>query len=558
MADQPLEPSVSVEYQYLLQAITTCAAPVVHQLVRQLPGLVNQKGWSGHTPLHKASLGGDWTINYLLLEAGADPNCCNDNQETPLHYACKRGDVSVVHLFVQHKGDLTALDKQGNGMMHFAATTSSVYVFHYLHSIHGLSFRELNHDQQTPLHICCDSGSSDIAVKYLLRKERSDLLKKDRSGNTPLHMAANQGHAFLSWLLLLAGGFQLLHVTNNKGQTPGDLAQAGSKFTHKNLAPVLAKLAKQPRTEFPKGPILLWYWYLLMPSILYAATVVIAQIIDAPYQGYVILVGLGCIVFMLRSHSHRIMHISRWPNPVYAGTFGAGLLHTFIIYVYQILPEIYHYHVLTLVSAALAATTLYLYFRLLHDNPGVTRTSAFKDNSRELMTMLDIVGPPPKLGLFCPDCEIVHSVRTKHCRLCEHCFEEMDHHCLFLLNCVAKNNHLMFVWFLIVLSVSMLVFVINAVVYCSEMYRSHVTTDLFGDLFKADAWLLSLVGLNVVSSFWSINLVRFQLNLVSLGLTTFLRPSNTDTVLTSTERVINAIYFLQGKPIFVKDPLFDV
>lgn len=157
-----------------------------------------------------------------------------------------------------------------------------------------------------------------------------------------------------------------------------------------------------------------------------------------------------------------------------------------------------------------------------------------------------------------PIFQIVHSARTKHCRLCEHCFEEMDHHCLFLLNCVAKNNHLMFVWFLILLSASMLVFVINAVVYCSEVYGSHVTTDLFGDLFKADAWLLSLVGLNVISSFWSINLVRFQLSLISLGLTTFLRPSNTDTVLTSTERVINAIYFLQGKPIFVKDPLFDV
>lgn len=46
----------------------------------------------------------------------------------------------------------------------------------------------------------------------------------------------------------------------------------------------------------------------------------------------------------------------------------------FIHWVYSIVlsiaAEIYHYHLLTLFSAALAASTLYLYFRLLHDNPG--------------------------------------------------------------------------------------------------------------------------------------------------------------------------------------------
>ena len=83
-------------------------------------------GWNGLTSLHRACLMGDWSICYLLVEAGADINVPNDNGETPLHYACLRGNASVVHLLVQRGGNLNAVDRHGKGPAHFVVQTGSV------------------------------------------------------------------------------------------------------------------------------------------------------------------------------------------------------------------------------------------------------------------------------------------------------------------------------------------------------------------------------------------------------------------------------------------------
>ena len=69
---------------------------------------------------------GDWSICFLLLEAGADPNAQNEFVETPIHYACKRGIASIVHLLVQRKGDLSVIDQNGWSVAHHAAQTGSV------------------------------------------------------------------------------------------------------------------------------------------------------------------------------------------------------------------------------------------------------------------------------------------------------------------------------------------------------------------------------------------------------------------------------------------------
>ena len=47
---------------------------------------------------------------------------------------------------------------------------------------------------------------------------------------------------------------------------------------------------------------------------------------------------------------------------------------------------------------------------------------------------------------------------VKHCRLCEKCMIAIDHHCLFLMHCIAVNNHRAFVTFLFVVVTGNLLF----------------------------------------------------------------------------------------------------
>jgi palmitoyltransferase len=43
--------------------------------------------------------------------------------------------------------------------------------------------------------------------------------------------------------------------------------------------------------------------------------------------------------------------------------------------------------------------------------------------------------------LFCQFCDAHVHERTKHCGLCNRCTFEFDHHCMWLNNCVGKNNY---------------------------------------------------------------------------------------------------------------------
>ena len=47
--------------------------------------------WESRTPLHVACLVGQKSCAYVLLKAGANPNCVTNSGRTPAHFACEAG-----------------------------------------------------------------------------------------------------------------------------------------------------------------------------------------------------------------------------------------------------------------------------------------------------------------------------------------------------------------------------------------------------------------------------------------------------------------------------------
>lgn len=75
-------------------------------------------------------------------------------------------------------------------------------------------------------------------------------------------------------------------------------------------------------------------------------------------------------------------------------------------------------------------------------------------------------------------------------------------------------------------------------------------------MFFEDAWMLSVVIANMFSVFWGVNLIRFQLQLVSKGqLTAIQNLTKRESGLTSNDKLWNTVNFLMGKPPYAKDPL---
>jgi palmitoyltransferase ZDHHC4 len=51
-------------------------------------------------------------------------------------------------------------------------------------------------------------------------------------------------------------------------------------------------------------------------------------------------------------------------------------------------------------------------------------------------------------GQKCRTCHFLKPARSKHCSVCKHCISRLDHHCIFINNCVGYGNQH---WFLLLL-----------------------------------------------------------------------------------------------------------
>jgi len=63
---------------------------------------------------------------------------------------------------------------------------------------------------------------------------------------------------------------------------------------------------------------------------------------------------------------------------------------------------------------------------------------------------------------YCENCRVFRPPRTKHCYVCERCCVRLDHHCVWLGQCVGARNHPYFLGYLI----SILLLLVYGVVVC--------------------------------------------------------------------------------------------
>ena len=91
----------------------------------------------------------------------------------------------------------------------------------------------------------------------------------------------------------------------------------------------------------------------------------------------------------------------------------------------------------------------------------------------------------------CKTCNILRPSGASHCRICDNCVMDFDHHCVFISNCVGKRNHKYFVLFLffgLIFSV-LAIFLIFIVIFYVFIIKFRET---LLPLYKGNKWLLLL------------------------------------------------------------------
>lgn len=92
---------------------------------------------------------------------------------------------------------------------------------------------------------------------------------------------------------------------------------------------------------------------------------------------------------------------------------------------------------LVVIGSILQAITLYFLFLAAFTEPGIVKRGAPTAIEAKEPPMVTVGKDRVKLR-WCKTCRIYRPPRCKHCRFCDNCVEEFDHHCPWVMNCVVS------------------------------------------------------------------------------------------------------------------------
>uniref|UniRef100_A0ABD2XCX2 Uncharacterized protein n=1 Tax=Trichogramma kaykai TaxID=54128 RepID=A0ABD2XCX2_9HYME len=219
------------------------------------PVQIDARDELGNTPLHLALQKGPKMLVELLLKRGANAHLANKEGFTPLHIICNSHSSYNSNLLKvlfelsdekYHPVEIDARDELENTPLHLALYNGDKEIVELLLR-RGAHTNLANKEGFTPLHIICNSHSSYNSDLLKMIFELSDakyhpvqINARDELGNTPLHLALNNGPKKVVELLLKRGANP--NVANKEGFTPLHIA-CNDNFDDEELVKMLFKFS---------------------------------------------------------------------------------------------------------------------------------------------------------------------------------------------------------------------------------------------------------------------------------------------------------------------------
>lgn len=89
---------------------------------------VNQRDWTGDSPLHVVTRLGCIEDAITLIRNGAEVNATGERNMTPLHYAAMKGNAELVGVLLLHGASPKAVDDDGKQPIDWALSAGHVKV----------------------------------------------------------------------------------------------------------------------------------------------------------------------------------------------------------------------------------------------------------------------------------------------------------------------------------------------------------------------------------------------------------------------------------------------
>ncbi|XP_071848129.1 uncharacterized protein [Apostichopus japonicus] len=352
----------------------------------------------GHTPVHWAALGGHTNILRFMVQCkvSLDLQSRNDLGPRPIHWACVNGNIAICDILLQAGISIDTVDNKGCSPLIIACQYGQTMLAGYLMG-KGARLQLTDREGDNALHWAAFKGHCDLT--RLLIYSGFNPRQKDNFGQTPLHLACINGDLNTVRMLCEQDGVEV-DLEDHNHKSPLMLAK-GRK--HGDISGYLEKEVKFQKSIIPR---------LDLKTIFFgppgnSKSPFLFFVLSTLFWGYP-------------------MYVFRCFPTTFAMMPG---LHIFFIF-----NNVFMWY-----------TFYYCYMR----DPGfLPRNSSEYDLAIKKVAHFDEwkQGRNP-LSRLCHTCRNVKPLRTKHCRTCNRCVMEFDHHCPYIYNCVGLKNRNMFAGF---------------------------------------------------------------------------------------------------------------
>ncbi|KAF9734413.1 hypothetical protein PMIN06_009966 [Paraphaeosphaeria minitans] len=486
----------------------------------------------GITPLHWAAINNHYALCHFLIQSGANINAKGgDAVATPVLWAAKRCHYYIVNLLLEHGADPLLTDDQGFNLLHSATLDGNVYQLVLL--LHQDIPVDIPDSQaHTALMWAAYKGYPSCVDLFL--RWGANVYATDDQGFTALHWALVKGSQGSVQKLLEYGADRF--AKNNDGKTPAVTAEEMNTVRQWRKALSQAGYNRDGTpNEFPIPGVKDTRWFISRFIFFWPFLILLfALYLISSYSVYVGLPLAFGVAYGMQWGAKKLL---RWApanmrniqhTPFLAGIFAATLFWVGLRWVTTVLPwTIRTNFFLNVLFAAIYGFILYFYFITMSSDPGFVPKSASRSTSKAVIDELVELRRFNE-NHFCVNCMVRKPLRSKHCKRCERCVARTDHHCPWVNNCVANNNHRHFVLYILSLEFGILAWIRLVLSYLEidrlespKDVKCNVLSDDLCKILHKDPFTIVLTIWAAFQLTWVTMLLCVQLLQVARNLTTY-------------------------------------
>ncbi|KAF2748693.1 hypothetical protein M011DRAFT_399788 [Sporormia fimetaria CBS 119925] len=484
----------------------------------------------GITPLHWAAINNHYALCHFLIQNGAPVNAKGgDAVATPVLWAAKKCNYYIVNLLLEHGADPLLTDDQGFNLLHSATLDGNVYqLVLLLHQDIPVDIP----DAQAHTALMWAAYKGYPACVDLFLRWGANVYATDDQGFTALHWALVKGSQGAIQKLIEYGADRF--AKNNDGKTPAVTAEE-MNTTHQWHAALAEAGYNHDGTpmEFPIPGVKDSKWFISRFIFFWPFLIIVLCLFLL--SAFPVYVGIPTAVALAWGLQLVAQYILRWApsnrremhqSPFLAGIFAGTLFWIGIRWITTVLPWTMRTNFFAnILFGAFYGLTAYFYFFTMASDPGFVPKSASSSASKAVIDEL-MEARQFDEAHFCVQCMVRRPLRSKHCKRCERCVARTDHHCPWVNNCVANNNHRHFVLYLISMEIGVILWARLVLSYLEVIpdppkAECSVLADDFCTILNKDPYTIILSIWTAAQLIWVTMLLCVQLLQIARNLTTY-------------------------------------